>query len=223
MAVDLRLVMAVAQLRVTDKAGTYLCEVWALVFEGSVLTYNPARDEVEWVPTHGLANDLTWAAERSAMALANYMPCAAQEAVWIARLGSCQLVSWPIESSTSEEEGGEEEEEEEPEGELKWGEEDAELKQDEEDVELERDGEDVKPKWCEEDEEGEWDPSRQWHSQDWEEVMGEHERLAYDDSWLDSNVTVGGHFPRHLTPHELGSPMEAAVEVHTWESEVEDL
>ena len=69
--------------------GTYLCEAWALVFEGSILAYNPARDEAEWVPMHGLTNDLTWAKERSAVALANYVLHASQEVVWIARLGSC--------------------------------------------------------------------------------------------------------------------------------------
>ena len=88
-AVDLGPVMLVVQLRVTDEAGTYLCVVWALVFEGSILAYNPARDEVEWVPTHGLANDLTWAAERSAVVLVNYMPHVSQEMAWIVRLEAC--------------------------------------------------------------------------------------------------------------------------------------
>ena len=88
-AVDLGLVMPAAQLRVTDKVGTYLCVAWALVFEGSVLAYNPTRDEAEWVPMHGLTNDLTWAEERSAVALANYMPHVSQEAAWIATLESC--------------------------------------------------------------------------------------------------------------------------------------
>ena len=53
--------------------------------------------------------------------------------------------------------------------------------------------------------------------------MGEEERLAYDDPRSDSDTTADGHSPRHLTRHELGSPMEAAVEVHARESEVEDL
>ena len=87
-ALDLGPVMSAVQLRVTDEAGTYLCVAWALVFEGNVLAYNPTRDEVEWVPTHGLANDLTWAEERSTVALANYMPCVSQEVAWITRLGA---------------------------------------------------------------------------------------------------------------------------------------
>ena len=49
-AVDLRPVMLVTQFRVTDEVGTYLCAAQALIFEGSILVYNPARDEAEWVP-----------------------------------------------------------------------------------------------------------------------------------------------------------------------------
>ena len=37
------------------------------------------------------------------------------------------------------------------------------------------------------------------------------------------NTTVGGHSPVHSTPQEPGSPRETAVEVHAWESEVEEL
>ena len=109
-AIDLDLVMPAVQLRVMDEAGTYFCVAWALVFEGSVLAYNQARDEVEWVPTCGLANDLTWAEERSTMALANYVPHVFQEVARIARLGAHRLVSWPANSSTSEEEEEEQEE-----------------------------------------------------------------------------------------------------------------
>ena len=46
-AVDLGLVMLVVQLRVMDEARTYLCLACALVFKGSVLAYNPARDDAE--------------------------------------------------------------------------------------------------------------------------------------------------------------------------------
>ena len=40
-AIDLGPIMLATQFRVTDEAGTYLCAVWALVFEGSVLAYMP--------------------------------------------------------------------------------------------------------------------------------------------------------------------------------------
>ena len=88
-AVDLGPVMLATQFRVTDKAGTYLCVARALVFEGSILAYNPARDEAEWVPMCGLTNDLTWAEEKSTVVLANYVPCISQEAAHIARLRAC--------------------------------------------------------------------------------------------------------------------------------------
>ena len=68
-AVDLEPVMPMPQFRVMDEAGAYLCVARALVFEGSILAYNPAKNEAEWVPAYGLTNDLTWAKERSAVAL----------------------------------------------------------------------------------------------------------------------------------------------------------
>ena len=81
----------------------------------SVLAYNPIRDEAEWVLTHGITNDLSWAGEKSAMALANYVPCVAQEVACIARLGAHCLVSWPDDSSLQEEEDEQEDESEEEE------------------------------------------------------------------------------------------------------------
>ena len=96
--------MPVAQFRVMDEGGTYLCIARTLVFEGSVLAYNPAKNEAEWVPVHGLANDLTWAEERSTVVLENYVPCIPEEAAQIARLGAHRILSWPDDSSTSGEE-----------------------------------------------------------------------------------------------------------------------
>ena len=112
-AIDLRPVTPATQFRVTDKAGTYLCVVWALVFEGSILAYNPTRDEVEWVPMRSITYDLSWVEEKSAMVLVNYVPQASQEGACIARLRACGLVSWPDDSSSQEEEEEEEQEEEE--------------------------------------------------------------------------------------------------------------
>ena len=108
-------VMPATQFRVTDEKGTYLCAVRALVFEGSVLVYNPARDEAEWVPACGIANNLSWVEERSAVAvvLVNYVPRISQEVAHIAGLGAHHLVSWPNNSSSEEEEDGQVEEEEE--------------------------------------------------------------------------------------------------------------
>ena len=82
--VDLGPIMPATQLRVTDEEGTYLCAARALVFEGIILAYNSVRDEAEWVPACGVTNDLSWAEERSAVALAR-IP---QEVAHIARLGA---------------------------------------------------------------------------------------------------------------------------------------
>ena len=72
--INLSPVMPAMQFRVTNEEGTYLCVVRALVYEGSVLAYNPARDETEWVPVCGIANDLSHGEERSAVVLANFVP-----------------------------------------------------------------------------------------------------------------------------------------------------
>ena len=58
-ATDLGPVMLAMEFRVTDKDGAYLCVAQALIFEGSILAYNPTRDEAEWVPTCGVTNDLS--------------------------------------------------------------------------------------------------------------------------------------------------------------------
>ena len=97
--------MPAAQFQVTEEGGAYLCTARALVFEGSILAYNPTLNEVEWVPAHGLANDLSWAEERSTVALANYVPCTPVELAQIARLRAGRIVSCPgDDSSTSTEE-----------------------------------------------------------------------------------------------------------------------
>ena len=72
------------------------------MFEGSVLAYNPTMNEAEWIPVRGLTNDLTWAEERSAVALANYVPCAPAEVAQRARFGAHRMVSCPDSSSSEE-------------------------------------------------------------------------------------------------------------------------
>ena len=75
-AIDLSPVMPAMEFRVTDKEGAYLCVVQALIFEGSVLVYNPTRDEVE----------------RLVVALVNFMPHVPQEADCIAELRAHYLL-----------------------------------------------------------------------------------------------------------------------------------
>ena len=115
-AIDLGAVMPVMEFRVTDEEGAYLCMVWALIYEGSILAYNPTRDEAEWVPTRRVANDLSWAEERMAVVLANFVPCAPQEADHITELRTCCLLSWTDNSSTEEEDEQTQEEDVELEG-----------------------------------------------------------------------------------------------------------
>ena len=90
--VDLGPMMPVAQFQVMAEGGAYLCTARALVFKGSNLAYNPTLNEAEWVLVHGLANDLSWAEERSAVALVNYVPHAPVEAAKITRLMAGRIV-----------------------------------------------------------------------------------------------------------------------------------
>ena len=195
------------------------------MFEGSVLAYNPAKNKAEWVPVCGLTNDLTWAKERSTVALANYILRIPEEVAQITRLRAHQLVSWPNDSSMLGEEEEEAWDSEPPtmDTELKWGEESKDRARQ---TDLEEEGE----------------PNRWQHSRDWEAVMEGSEGLAYDDPWSDSDATVMGvdclwrpasspHTWSHVTPHMPGSPMDQlppmetaiAVEVHVNELELEDL
>ena len=116
-AMDLGAVMLTTEFRVTKKEGAYLCAAWGLIFKGSILAYNPARDEAEWVPAHGVTNDLSWAKERMVVALANFVPRVPQEVDRIAELGARCLLGW-ADDSPSEEEDNEQtqEEDDEPEG-----------------------------------------------------------------------------------------------------------
>ena len=165
--------MSAAQFQVTDEGGAYLCIVRALVFKGSVLAYNPAMNEAEWVPVHGLTNDLTWAEERSAMALANYVPRIPVEVARTTRPGACRIVSCPDDSSTSEEEEAQHPEPQTMDSEAEWEEES-------------EDG------TRQTDPEEEAEPNRRQSLQDWEAVMEGSEGLAYDNLQLDSDATVTG-------------------------------
>ena len=101
--VNLGPVMPAVEFRVTDDEGAYLCMAWALIFKGSILVYNPTRDEAEWVPTHSVANDLSWAEERMAVTLVNFVPHVPQEAECIVELGIHHLLCLPDSSSLEEE------------------------------------------------------------------------------------------------------------------------
>ena len=179
-AVDLGPMMPVAQFWVTEEGGAYLCTMRALVFKGSILTYNPTLNEAEWVPACSLASNLSWAEERSAVALANYVPHAPAEAAQIARLGAGRIVSCPGDDSPT---SAEEEE--------VWH------------SDTQRTNLPTDMDWEAEDESedgaggqtspgGEAERDRWWQPWNWEAVMEEAEGLAYDDPQSDSDATVTG-------------------------------
>ena len=115
-AVDLGVVMLAMEFRGTDKEGVHLCAAQGLIFEGSILAYNAARDKAEWVPTHGVTNDLSWAEERTAVVLVNFVPHIPQEVDRIAELGARCLLGWADDSPSEEDDEQTQEEEDEPEG-----------------------------------------------------------------------------------------------------------
>ena len=127
--IDLGTVMPVTEFRVTDKEGAYLCVAQALIFEGRVLAYNPTRDEAEaeWVTTRGVTNDLSWAEERMAVTLANFVPCVPQEVDCITKLRTGHLLGWSTDSSLEEEDEQMQEEDVEPEGDEPEGDEHKEI------------------------------------------------------------------------------------------------
>ena len=220
-AVDLGPVMSATEFRVTDEEGTYLGAAQVLVWGGSVLGYNPTRDKAEWVPTCRVANDLSWAEERSAVALANYVPCIPQEVDRITELGAHCLMGWPNDSSSEEEDDEQMEEEDgKPEGDEPEGEEHEEAKgQGEADPESPSSGAVLKQG----ETELEVKPRGQQQSQEWGSIMDDEEPLGFDDPQSDSDTTVGGHSPVHSTLLEPELPQEMAVKVHARDSEVEAL
>ena len=242
-AVDLGPVMPAAQFQVMEEGGAYLCTVRALVFEGSILTYNPTLNEAEWVPACSLANDLSWTEERSAVALANYVPHAPAETAQITKLGAGRIVSCPgDDSSTSVEE------------EEAWH----------SDIRSTNPPMDTDHEVGDESEDGvggQTSPGdvvgrdRWWHPQNWEAMMEGTKGLAYDDPRSDSDAIIMGvdglqgpelslhdepagsppNTPRSLAPHLPGLPMEHmlplglavtgmdAVKVHIDEEELNNL
>ena len=137
-AMDLSAVMPAMEFRVTDEEGAYLCVAWGLIFEGSVLVYNAARDEAEWVPTRRVTNDLSWAEERMAVTLANFVPHIPKEADRITELRASCLLGWADDSPSEEDDEQTQEEEDEPEGDEH---EEAEEREEEDPTNLEEQGE----------------------------------------------------------------------------------
>ena len=156
-AVNLGAVMLAMEFRVTDEEGTHLCEVRALIFEGSVLAYDPTMDEVEWVPTRRVANNLSWAEERMVVTLANFVPHTPCEADRITELGTCHLLAWTDDSSSEDDD----EQAQEDDDEQVWEEDDKQMQEeDDEHKEMEERGE-LKPQVPPHNEMRGWDEAEQ--------------------------------------------------------------
>ena len=111
-AMDLSVVMLAMVFRITNEEGAYLCVALGIIFGGSVLAYNVTRDEAEWVPMYGVTNDLSWAEERMAVTLVNFVPHIPQEADRLAELGAHCLLGWTNDSPSDEDDEQTQEEDE---------------------------------------------------------------------------------------------------------------
>ena len=211
--------MPATEFRVTDEEGTYLCMACCLLFEGSILAYDPARDEAEWVPTRGVANDLSWVEERMAVTSANFVPYASQRADRIAELGTRHLLAW-TDKSSSEDQGEEMQEEDDVHKQMQEGDDKGippPLLEDNECEEVKGWGE-SNPEVPPGDEmrghgeaEPEMEPRRQ--SWEWASIMEDEQPLTFDDPQSDSDRST-----LCSTPLEPGL-LEDVVEVHVpdWE------
>ena len=68
---DLGSVLPLLRFCISGLNGEFICIVQGLLFEGSVLTYDPTTNGAEWVPIQGTASDLSPVKEASAWELSN--------------------------------------------------------------------------------------------------------------------------------------------------------
>ena len=148
-------------------------------------------NEAEWIPMRGLANDLSWGEERSAVALANCIPCAQKEGRRIARLRARRVVSSPDDdTSTTSMEEEEESQFSSPSTSPQM------------DIDCEADEESERAKGSKGDMSG-WKSTEESveasphidqcrHTQNWESVMEESEGLAFDNSCSETDTTITG-------------------------------
>ena len=164
------------------------------------------RDEVEWVPTRGVTNDISWAEERMMVMLANFVPCTPQEADRITELGTRHLLALTDNSSLEEEGKQMQEECDKPEEDKHkvegWGESDPRVPPGDE---MHRQGESKL----------EMEPQRR--SWEWASIMDDEQPLTFNDPQSDSDCST-----LCSTPLEPGLP-EDAVEVHAPDSELQAL
>ena len=217
-AVNLGAVMPAREFRVADEEGTHLCEAHALIFEGSVLAYDPTMDEAKWVPTCRVANNLSWAEERMVVTLANFAPHTSREADHITELGTCHLLAWTDDSSSEDDD----EQAQEDDDEQVWEEDDKQMQEeDDEHKETEERGE-SKPQVPPHNEMHGRDEAEQgmetWRrSWEWASIMDDEQPLTFNDPWSDSDHSI---LCLTLLEHGL---LEDVVEVHVLDLELQAL
>ena len=62
------------QFRVSQSGGQFICVAQGLLFEGSMLAYDPVSNEEEWILVWGMVSDMSQAEEASARELSNMVP-----------------------------------------------------------------------------------------------------------------------------------------------------
>ena len=73
---------------ISQPNGDFVCVARGLFFEGNILTYDPASNEMEWIPMQGTAEDLSQAEDASTRELSNMVPLdSAEEAQRLDRFG----------------------------------------------------------------------------------------------------------------------------------------
>ena len=160
---------------------------------------NPTLNEAEWIPTRGLANDLSWGEERSTVALANYVMHMQKEGKRIAGLGVSRVVSSPDDSMSTTSMEEESQFSDAP-SMGPWTDMDHEVDMESEGVEGSKDMSGQKSP----EEDGKDSPciDQHWHSRNWEFIMEGSEGLAFDDPCSGSGTTSQG-WTAHQLPRSL--------------------
>ena len=57
--IDLEKRMPPLSFHINSEVGKFLGFAWGLLFEGTILTYNPTIKNAEWIPMHSSVSDLT--------------------------------------------------------------------------------------------------------------------------------------------------------------------
>ena len=62
------------QFPINQPTGEFVCMARGLLFEDSILIYDPTCNEAEWIPVRGMEEDLSQVEEASTRELSNMVP-----------------------------------------------------------------------------------------------------------------------------------------------------